>query len=366
MHIQPSFWVKLRSLCTQHLEKEDPLRLQINGMIDQIPEYTRGDQHQMTADLFAMLGRLPNAVECGFRMGGRLPATTYGVLSLGILTAPTIGDALRFIANARNLQTPLINLSYEEVASEGRFTIGFRCPIDSAGESLIVAVCTAAIEREIARRSGRAGNFARLELTPSSKGSEAIYRKCLSLTPRTDSKSNKLIFRRAVLDLPNAHADVDTFNSVVHACMAQAEFQACEVPLQDRVRETIMSGIGAPPSQQRLAKILGLSPKQLRVRLDRECTSYQKIIRDCRTEYARALFKSPSLSLSEIADRLGYSDLSAFSHSFNRWTGKSPSDFRLEMRSQANRPEAERYALQTHNVMDHIRSPEAHPVAQPR
>ena len=36
-------------------------------------------------------------------------------------------------------------------------------------------------------------------------------------------------------------------------------------------------------------------------------------------------------ALSLIAERLGYSDLSAFSHAFYRWTGKSPSAFRSEM-----------------------------------
>jgi len=329
MQIQPSFWVKLRRLCAQHLENEEPLRSQIVGMIDRIPEYAGGDQHQKMAGLFTMLGRLRDAVELGFLIGGRVPGTAYGVLSLGMLTAPTIGDALRFVADVHQVVVPLIDLAYEETASEGRFTIGFRCPIDSVGEALVVAVCTAAIEGEIARRSGRAGNFTRLELTSSSKGAESSYRKRLSLMPYTEGQSNTLIFGRAALDLPNVHADVDTFNSVVRACAERAELRGCGAPLQARVREAVMSGIGAPPSQQRLAKILGLTPRQLRVQLERERTSYQAIIRDCRAEYARALLQNPSLSLSRIADRLGYSDLSAFSHAFCRWTGKSPSAFRV-------------------------------------
>jgi len=334
MQIQSSFWIKLRRLCVEHLGKDDPLQSQIESMIDRIAESAHGDQHQMIANLVTTLGRLPKAAELGFQIGGCMPVTAYGVLCLGILTAPTIRDALRFVVNVHHLQAPLINLAYAETASEGYFTIGFRCPIDSAGEALIVAACVAIIEREITRRRGRTGNFARLELTPSSKGAEASYRKYLSLTPSTHGKSNQLIFGRAVLDHQNTNADIDTFNSIVRACTERAELHVSGAPLQNRAREAIMSGISAPPSQERLAKILGLSPRQLRIRLDRESTSYQEIIRDCRTEYASALFKSPSLSLSQIADRLGYSDLSAFSHSFNRWTGKSPSAFRIEMLSQ--------------------------------
>jgi AraC-like DNA-binding protein len=366
MQIQPSFWIKLRRFCAQHLENEGPLRSQIDGMIDRLSECPRSDQHQMMASLFATLGRLPNAVELGFLIGGRVPATAYGVLSLGILTAPSIGDALRFVAEVHRTVVPLIDLAYEETASEGRFTIGFRCPIDSEGEALVVAMCTATIAREISRRSGRAGTLARLELTPSSKGGEATYRKYLSLMPHMDGTSNSMIFRRAALDLPSAHADLDTFNSIMRACIDRAELHVGEAPLQERVRETIMSGIGAPPSQSRLAQLLHLTPRQLRVNLERERTSYQAIIRDCRTEYASALLRNPSLSLSQIADRLGYSELSSFSHAFYRWTGKSPSAFRLEMHAPVARAETRDLARSPRAVIDRLRSGEDHPVEQLR
>lgn len=334
MQIQPSFWVKLRRLYAQHLEQDESLRIQINSTIERIQASARADQHQMMANLFSTLGRLPNAVELGFQIGRNMPMTAYGTLSLGALTAPTVRDTLRFIANAHYLQAPLINLSFEETASVGRFTIGFRCPIDNAAEALIVAMCTASIEREIARNCGRTNNLSQLELTPSSKEAKAIYRKSVSLMPHTNGTCNTLVFERAVLDLPNIHADIDTFNSVVDACVAQTELQACGASLQHQVREVIMSEIGDPPALERLAKTLRLTPRQLRAGLDRENTNYQVIIRECRTEYASVLFKNPSLSLSQIAYRLGYSDLSAFSHSFYRWTGKSPSAFRMDIFAQ--------------------------------
>jgi AraC-like DNA-binding protein len=74
----------------------------------------------------------------------------------------------------------------------------------------------------------------------------------------------------------------------------------------------------------------------LRLVLAREKSSYQAIVRSCRVEYATALFRDPTISLSEIAHRLGYSDLSAFTHAFNRWTGCSPSRFRRELESRAS------------------------------
>lgn len=336
MQIQPSFCVKLRRFCAQQLADGDPLQPDIRELVDRLAGCTRGDQHQVMAALFTALGRFSNGMDLGFLIGGRMPVTAYGALSLGVLTAPTIGDALRFVAAAHHLVLPLIDLAYEEATSEGRLTIGFRSPIDSVGEALIVAMFTAALEAEIGRRSGRSGNLIRLELTPSSKGTEASYRKWLSLVPHTDGKSNTLILGHGALGLPSAHADADTFESIMSACAETTGARVCEATLRERVREAVMSAIGAPPSQERLARMLDLTPRQLRIRLGRERTSYQAIIRKCRVEYASALLQNFSLPLAQVADRLGYGDLSAFSHAFCRWTGKSPSAFRIDMHARGS------------------------------
>lgn len=52
-----------------------------------------------------------------------------------------------------------------------------------------------------------------------------------------------------------------------------------------------------------------------------------------RMEEAKRLLSATSLRMSEIAERVGYSDLSYFSSVFKRMTGRSPSDFRKASRS---------------------------------
>lgn len=281
------------------------------------------------ATMFSTLGRTPNALELGFLMGSRMPVTAYGAPSLGLLTAPTIGDTLQFITDIQRLSMPLIDFGYEADGSEGRFIIGFRCPVDSPAEALIVAMCVSAIEHEIARRSGTIGNFARLELTAGSRGAETSYRNWLGRVPITDASVNALVFSRDVLELPNAYADPDTFDSIRRTATKWMEPRDCDGALQVRVRDAVRSNIASPPPLGRIAITLGMTPRQLRQCLQRERTSYQAIVRACRIEYARNLL--PDASLSRIADSLGYSDLSAFSHAFYRWTGKSPSAFRNEL-----------------------------------
>ncbi|WJH36053.1 AraC family transcriptional regulator [Paenibacillus sp. CC-CFT747] len=47
-----------------------------------------------------------------------------------------------------------------------------------------------------------------------------------------------------------------------------------------------------------------------------------------RMDEAERLLRHTSLRISEIAERLGYSDISGFSHTFKRLKGRSPSEFR--------------------------------------
>lgn len=335
MSIKPSFWSQAQRVFAQFLEHDGAAQLRVGQIVDLILGVARGAQHQATSELFTMLGHLPNAADLGAKLGKRIPMTAFGEMSLGIRVAPKLRDALRLAADFHHQAIPLLDYSYVETPTEGRFIVGFRSPIDSKGEALLMMAIACMADAECARWSGRSGNIKKLELTPSSKPYESAYRRHLSLVPDTEHGINTIVFSRSVIELSNPTADPDTFRDLVAACVARDELKAIEVPTSVRVREQVMSSIGNPPTVTNLAKSLHMTPRQLRLALARDDTNYQTIVRSCRIEYASALFRNPRLSLSQIAERLGYSDLSAFTHAFCRWTGKSPSTFRIEVLSQS-------------------------------
>lgn len=82
------------------------------------------------------------------------------------------------------------------------------------------------------------------------------------------------------------------------------------------------------PGFDAMAAALGMSSRTLRRRLDEEGTSYQAIKDNLRREHAARLLEKTSLSIAEIADRVGFSDASAFHRSFRKWTGLAPGDYR--------------------------------------
>lgn len=121
---------------------------------------------------------------------------------------------------------------------------------------------------------------------------------------------------RYVSEKLNAHAeqllsDLETAKSVRGRV---------EIVLQTLLQE------GAPSIDIVAAK-LGMNRKTLYRSLNAEGATYAKVLEALRRRLA-AHYLSSNLPVSETARRLGFSDASAFSRAYKRWTGKSPRNAR--------------------------------------
>ena len=81
----------------------------------------------------------------------------------------------------------------------------------------------------------------------------------------------------------------------------------------------------SPPTLDRMAASFGLSERTLRRKLVDEGLSFRDLLDRVRQDMCRLYFMEASRSLGEIALLLGYSDLSAFTRAYKKWTGKPPS-----------------------------------------
>jgi len=70
-----------------------------------------------------------------------------------------------------------------------------------------------------------------------------------------------------------------------------------------------------------------MSDRTLRRRLQEEAMSYQGILDDVRAELARHYLTRENRGIDEVASLLGFSDPSAFTKAFHRWTGQTPAAF---------------------------------------
>jgi AraC-like DNA-binding protein len=83
----------------------------------------------------------------------------------------------------------------------------------------------------------------------------------------------------------------------------------------------------------RIAEQLHMSRQTLYRKLKHEGHGFQELIEEVRRERALRYVAADRYALGEIAFLLGFSELSAFSRAFKRWTGESPARYRQSRRS---------------------------------
>lgn len=100
----------------------------------------------------------------------------------------------------------------------------------------------------------------------------------------------------------------------------------------DEVRRAIYLKPGSFPNIEQVSQRLGCAPRTLRRKLQLEQESFQKILDEEREVVACDYLRDSTLSVQQIAERCGFNDPQNFSHAFRRWTGRSPSEFRKQIK----------------------------------
>lgn len=98
----------------------------------------------------------------------------------------------------------------------------------------------------------------------------------------------------------------------------------------ERVKLAVINEMGSGNfSDSTIAESLHMSQRTLQRRLEENNTTFKMVVNKVRQDLADTYLNDSSLSLTEISFMLGFSEMSAFSRAFKRWTGESPSHFRI-------------------------------------
>lgn len=93
-----------------------------------------------------------------------------------------------------------------------------------------------------------------------------------------------------------------------------------------RVRDLLIAQLpNGAPSKIDIAKMLNMTERTLLRRLKDEGTTFADVVNQLREELAFQYLQRDSMTISEVAYLLGFSDEGTFSRAFKRWTGRRPS-----------------------------------------
>lgn len=155
------------------------------------------------------------------------------------------------------------------------------------------------------------------------------YRVMFSRNLRFSRPSTRIIFAAEVLDLPVRRSEQE-----LHSFLAQAP---SNILVKYRDTTSLASRIKAQlrelpaehwPSSEGLAQTLCVSPSTLRRRLAEAGQTYQAIKDQVRQEMATLWLADASITYADIAERLGFADVSSFYKAFRKWSGTNPGQYR--------------------------------------
>ncbi|WP_082930837.1 AraC family transcriptional regulator [Shewanella woodyi] len=89
------------------------------------------------------------------------------------------------------------------------------------------------------------------------------------------------------------------------------------------------------PTAAKVAQLYNISERSLSRYLKKEETSFRSLLQDKRKELAHYYLGQSELSVTQLADKLGYTCLSNFTRAFHLWYGISPSEYRAQRLSSS-------------------------------
>lgn len=104
---------------------------------------------------------------------------------------------------------------------------------------------------------------------------------------------------------------------------------SAKTDLDEALYKATMQAINAgEPGAEAVAQRLSCSRRTLIRRMAKSGKTFQQVQDECRLELAKNYLADEQLSLADIAGLLGYTEQSAFSRAFRRWTGATPTQYR--------------------------------------
>ncbi|MDG9925119.1 MULTISPECIES: AraC family transcriptional regulator [unclassified Pseudomonas] len=146
--------------------------------------------------------------------------------------------------------------------------------------------------------------------------------------------ADELVLDLQALRAPRLPGSAAVCAALEEALLVYAE-QTAEGGELEQVASAVLDSLPGEASLEQVAEHLHMTPRTLHRTLLREGWSFSSIIDEHRRLLAADLLRDEGLTSGEVADRLGYRELSSFNRAFRRWYGVTPAAFREGLPGQA-------------------------------
>ena len=155
----------------------------------------------------------------------------------------------------------------------------------------------------------------------------APYKKVFGCMPQFDAEQAALLFPATDLERRIAGADPGSYALLTERLKTVARQR--DLDFSEQVRRTVRGLVAVRKcSLDAVAAQFSMNRRRLNRKLEREGTTYHRILQEALRTLAERLMLDTDMTLGRISAVLDYADASAFTRAFRHWHGCSPREWR--------------------------------------
>jgi len=284
-----------------------------------------------------ILGTLDDVPGLGVEAGLRCHAASPGIWGLALMSSRTLGDAMSVGMSLAALSFCLCRLSVSADPAEN----SVRLILDPA--ALPIGLRRFAVERD---STGIQTLQRDLLMTPdlelrvaytTPRPAEDVVQKYVDvfgIEPEFGATENCLIVDRESLTKPLPNANRYARSMAQKQAIELLRNRSARAGVAGLLRDMMLANPSPVLSLEQAARQLTVSSRTLRRHLAQEGASLRVLQEEVREALAEELLVSDGRPVAEIAERLGYSQVSSFTQAFRRWKGVGPREYRQQARTR--------------------------------
>ena len=254
-----------------------------------------------------------------------------GMLGYAVLTARTVGEALRIFQDYEPLTFGHFKFS---LFNEGSLLgIALQEQYDTP-EPLLQIFSDRAVERGLTAMQTSFGfrvDICKIRLMHKDENDLKLYEEHFGCPVELGHHRNEILFDKSITELVQPRKDPAFSQHCLEKCKKIIGRFRQRSEFVSQIREIILAEPGYFPTATEVAQTLECTTRTLRRKLSNEGSNYQTILNEIRSEIAKDYLKS-NLPIEKISEMLGFSEASAFTNAFKTWESISPKDYRLNNR----------------------------------
>lgn len=282
--------------------------------------------------LLDWLEQVTGDANVGLRAGAGFVPRHYAEMGYVVLTTPTVRDAI------------LQGIRYEVLANDIGGTRLIETPHDACmtWQAQHGPLSRHAHELHMATWAvfarwliGAQFVASRVEFAHAAPADTSLHAEVFGCPVLFSAGRHAMHVERALLDLPSLQADAGMqaqMTRIADTQLQQIVPAGADAMVQARAFVSARLQEGELPIAD-VAAHLRMPVRTLQRRLQAQGISYSGLVDHVRRMLAEQYLADPGISLAQCAMRLGYSEQSAFTHAFKRWTGETPHGWRRKERA---------------------------------